>query len=317
LVVFLRTILFTNHTQKITFSAGESYIMSDEREKNAVFRQANSADAGNDPRIPRTTAATQMKSDFGIDIPSEVVPLPSSGKTYPVGSSFHGCDSVDIKAMTAREEDILTSSALLKKGTVLSELIKSCLMDKTINPNELLSGDRNALMVAIRVTGYGPDYDADIQCPECEVKSAHSFNLGTLPIKRLEIDPVTPGTNLFEFKLPRTGKTVKFKFMTGRDEEDIMSMQQKQKKLGMTIDSAISTTLLYSIVSIDGIDDRAKIAAFSKAIPAQDSLALRNYIRENEPGITMRQESECTACGHIEEVDMPLGPTFLWPSARR
>jgi len=259
----------------------------------------------------------KVKAAFGLEIPHELAPLPSSGKTYPLGSSLHGVDAVEIKAMTAKEEDILTSRALLKKGTVVSELIKSCLIDKSINSLDLLSGDRNALMVAIRVTGYGAEYNVEMECPECSVKSPHTFDLGALPVKRLEIEPVQPGTNVFEFLLPYSKKVVKFKFMTGRDEEEIMQLNEKQKKLALGTESNVTTNLLYSVLSVDGIEDRAKIAGFIKAMPARDSLALRNYVKDNEPGIEMKQHTVCNACGHGEEVSMPLGITFLWPSAGR
>jgi hypothetical protein len=97
----------------------------------------------------------------------------------------------------------------------------------------------------------------------------------------------------------------------------MVTMAEKQKKLGIKTESNVTTNLLYAIVSIDGIDDRGKIANFIKMMPASDSLALRNYIRDNEPGITMKQETSCDVCGHSEEVPMPLGVSFLWPSAGR
>lgn len=288
--------------------------MSEEREqRNQIF---TGPPAGVDPRIPTTTAAEKVKAEFGLDIPVETVPLPSGGKCYPTTSTVHNRETVEIRAMTAREEDILTSKALLKKGTVISELIKSCLVDKGINPVDLLTGDRNALMVAIRITGYTHEYDAEIECNECGTKAPQQFNLAELPLKRLEIEPVQPGLNLFEFKLPYTKKTVRFKFLTGRDEEEIVATADKQKKLGLQTDSAVTTNLLYSIVSIDGIEDRGKIAGFVRMMPARDSLALRNYIRDNEPGIRMKQETVCPSCGHTEEVSMPIGVSFLWPAAR-
>lgn len=289
--------------------------MSEEREqRNQVFAAAT---AGVDPRIPMTTALDKVKADFGLDIPVEVVPLPSGGKAYPPQHPLHGRDDIEIRAMTAREEDILTSRALLKKGTVISELIKSCLTDKNVNPVDLLTGDRNALMVAIRITGYGASYDAEIECNECSTKAPQQFNLGELPIQHLDIEPVESGLNVFEFKLPYCKNTVRFKFMTGRDEEEIMATTEKQKKLGLQSDTAVTTNLLYSIVSIDGVEDRAKIAGFVRMMPARDSLALRNYIRDNEPGIRMRQDTVCPSCGHSEEVSMPMGVTFLWPAAGR
>lgn len=288
--------------------------MSEEREqRNQVFA-AGGAPA-HDPRIQAMTAVEKVKAEFGLDIPVEVVPLPSAGKTYPPTHPLHNKETVEIRAMTAREEDILTSKALLKKGTVITELIKSCLVDRTVNPIDLLSGDRNALMVAIRITGYGAEYDAETTCGECGTKAPQQFNLGELPITRLEIEPASPGMNLFEFLLPYSKRTVRFKFMTGRDEEEIVATQERQKKLNLQSDTAVTTNLLYSIVSIDGIDDRAKIASFVKVMPARDSLALRNYIRNNEPGIVMKQELSCPSCGHSEETSMPIGISFLWPAA--
>lgn len=289
---------------------------TDNREqRNSVFTATNQVPEGVDPRTPTQSAADKVKAEFGLDIPTETVPLPSSGKVYPETSSLHNVETVDIKAMTAREEDILTSRALLKKGTVITELLRSSVIDRNINPNEMLSGDRNALMVAVRITGYGPDYKAEIECAECNTKSPHEFNLGDLPVRRLKIDPVTHGTNLFEFVLPYSKKKVHFRFLTGKDEEEIMATSERQKKLGLSTESNVTTNLMHSIVSIDGVQDRAKISNFIKNMPARDSLALRNYVKENEPGVVMKQETSCPACGHAEEVSMPLGVNFLWPQA--
>jgi hypothetical protein len=288
--------------------------MTDARDaKNEVFKGGG----GIDPRIPQMSAADRAKSDFGFEIPVETVPLPSCGLVYDVNSPIHGRETIDIKAMTAKEEDILTSKAFLKKGTVITELIRSCVVERGVDPRDLLTGDRNALMVAIRATGYGAEYDTELDCDECGARTMRQFNLGLLPIKKLQISPSSPGENIFDFVLPVTKKTVKFRFLTGRDEEEILATSEKQKKAGMTNDTSVTTNLLYSIVSIDGIGERSKIAQFVRMMPAKDSLALRNYIRENEPGIEMKQSTACGSCGHEEEVNMPLGASFLWPSSRR
>lgn len=296
--------------------------MTEEREeRNKVFSEPDArqkaTQAGVDPSIQVTTAVDSVKAEFGIDIPVETVPLPSAGKAYPPSSTLHLQEMVDIRAMTTREEDILTSQALLKKGTVISELIRSCLVNKDIQPVELLVGDRNAVMVAIRITGYGSDYDAEVQCGECDVKSSQTFDLGALPLKRLELEPVELGMNVFEFTLPATKKRVRFKYLTGRDEEEILATQQKQQKLGLSSDALVTTNLLYSLVAVEGVEDRSRIAKFVRMMPARDSLALRNYMRDNEPGIRMRQSVECPSCGNVEEVGMPMGVNFLWPSSAR
>ena len=282
--------------------------MSDERQdKNQVF---------NSPTHSVAHQPKQTSQVISNDVPVEVVPLPSGGLTYPPDHPFHMVDRVEVKSMTAREEDLLTSSALIKKGTVITELIRSCLVDQRVDPDSLLSGDRNALVAVIRVMGYGADYEASVKCTECDAGATkRSFNLSSLPIKRLTLEPVTPGENLFEFVLPRSGKVVKFKFMTGAVEHEINVYNEKQKKAyGHQRDVHVTAALTFSIVSIDGVTDRAQIAKFVSVMPAIDSQALRKYMRDNEPGIVMRQDSECPACGHQEEVGIELNSTFLWPN---
>ncbi len=256
-----------------------------------------------------------MKDDFGFEIPVESVPLPSKGLVYPTESPLHGQETIDIKAMTAREEDILTSRALIKKGTVITELIRSCLTDKRIDVNSMLSGDRNAVMVAIRVTGYGADYKAEIECPQCQSRSKQNFNLSDLPIKPLEVEPVTPGQNLFEFVLPVMKKAVRFKFLTGADEEEILIVQERKKKAGATTDNLVTTRLQYSIVAVDGKTDKSLINTFIRNLPARDSLALRQYIDKVEPGIEMKSYMDCPSCNESSEVRLPMGPGFFWPDA--
>jgi len=256
-----------------------------------------------------------MKDDFGYEVPTEAVPLPSAGKVYPPESGLYGQELIEIKAMTAKEEDILTSRALIKKGTVITELIKSCLIDKTIDVDTMISGDRNAVMTALRVTGYGSEYNAQVSCPECGESSKQDFNLADLPIKRLTVSPVAEGANLFEFKLPLTQKTVQFKFLTGKDETEMATIAERRKKQGQKTDSLVTSRLVHSIISIDGITDRNKIGMFIKNMPARDSLAIRRHIDDNEPGISMKSWMECPHCSEHSEVNLPLGASFFWPDA--
>lgn len=257
----------------------------------------------------------QQTTQQQYEIPAEIAPLPSNGLVYVKSSKLHGRTELDIKAMTAREEDILTSRALAKKGTMISELLKSCIIDKTINVRDLLQGDRNALLVSIRITGYGKDYDVETTCPRCEHKSKNTFDLTELPIKRLALSPVTEGVNEFAFTLPLSGKRVTFKFLTGADEEEITQMQEKRKKQNMQVDNIVTTALQFQLLSIDGHRDGATIASFVRQMPARDSSALRKYIRDNEPGIEMTSQFGCGECDFSGEVSLPLGASFFWPDA--
>lgn len=282
--------------------------MSERNERNGVFT------GGAGPGVP---VRDVMKDDFGFEIPVESVPLPSRGLTYPSDSPLHGCETIDVRAMTAREEDILTSKALIKKGTVITELIKSCLVDKRIDVSKMLSGDRNALMVALRITGYGAEYNVEVECPACSTKSKQAFNLSELEIKPLELQPVHVGANLFEVTLPVTKKRVKFKFLTGADEEEIMVMSERKKKAGGMTDNLVTTRLQFSIVEVEGKGDKSLIGSFIRSLPAKDSLFLRQTIDQAEPGIDMKSYMDCPACSETSEVRIPLGATFFWPDSGR
>jgi hypothetical protein len=256
-----------------------------------------------------------MRDDFGFEIPIESIPIPSNGVVYNTESPLHNRETVDVRAMTAKEEDILTSRAFIKKGTVITELIKSCLIDKRINVDEMISGDRNALMISLRITGYGSEYDVDIHCPECGTKSKQAFDLANLGIKRLEIDPAVAGENLFEYDLPVTKQKVQFKFLDGNDENDINVMLERRKKRGFQADNHITTRLKACIVSVGNIKDKAKLSLFVQNMPARDSMMLRRFIDKNEPGIDMNVEMDCPHCSECSEVALPLGASFFWPDA--
>jgi len=279
-------------------------------------RQSNEVFSAQEARRQGFQVKDVMKDDFGFEIPVETVPLPSGGKIYPVETGLHNVDHIDIKAMTAKEEDILTSRALIKKGTVITELIKSCVVDKTLDVDDMISGDRNALMTAIRITGYGSEYQAECECPACGEKGKGDFALTELPMKELEIHPVAEGANLFEFVLPLTKKKVHFKFLTGKDEVEINTIMERRKKQGWTADAMVTTRLQHSIVAIENIKDRNKINTFIKNMPARDSLALRGYIDKNEPGVEMKAWYDCPSCMESSEVRLPIGASFFWPDTQ-
>ena len=280
--------------------------LAKKRTENDIF--------GGGPGLPGAAQPRNvMKDDFGLDIPTESVPLPSLGSVYPPDSPLYAKETLDIRPMTAREEDILTSRALIKKGTVITKLIESCLTDKSVNVKEMLSGDRNAVMVALRITGYGSDYTTEVECPSCATKTKFEFNLSDLPISRLTIPPAESGKNLFSFTLPFTKKVVNFRFLTGADEEEINTQSERRRKLGNQSDNLVTSKLLYSIVDINGVTDRNKIASFVRNMPARDSRALRKFIDDNEPGVDMKAWFDCAACGEATHMSMPLGASFFWP----
>jgi hypothetical protein len=170
-------------------------------------------------------------------------------------------------------------------------------------------------MTALRITGYGADYNVELDCPACDTRQKAEFILTDLPMKYLEIEPVSPGANLFEFELPVSKKKVHFKFLTGKDEAEMSLISDRQKKQGSRVDSLVTRRLQFSIKAIDGITDKSKINHFIRNMPARDSLTLRKYMDKSEPGIDMKSWMSCIACDEHSEVRLPLGANFFWPDS--
>ena len=260
---------------------------------------------------------SNIKSEtFNWEVPVETVPLPSKGLIYSQDSWFHMKETVDIKSMTANEEDILASQAYVKKGTVIEELIKSCVMDKNADVDNLLIGDKNALAMAIRITGYGSQYDCNVFCVHCQYKNNKIFDLTTLGIKPLGASPIENGKNRFSYILPVTKKSVVFKIMTTKDVNDLeKNLENKRQLLGEMSIGTITSNLLNQIISIDGIEDRGKINEFVNIMPAFDSRSLRSYILKIQPGIDMDVNFNCENCNRENKTSLPINANFFWPPA--
>jgi hypothetical protein len=258
-------------------------------------------------------AAPQQPPRSSYQVPAELVALPSRGLVYPIGSPLSNEETVEIKSMTAKEEDILTSRALIKNGTVISQLLKSCILNRLIDPDEMLTGDKNAVLIGIRVTGYGSEYSAKITCPHCSKEYENTFSLNKLKVKSLGAKPLQPNTNLFDFILPSSGGRVVFKLLNGRDESELVKIVDSKKKLGGQIEGGVTNRLFQAIVEINGESDKQKLSHIIQNMRAMDARALRKYMDEIEPAVDLKQEIVCPSCDEQSEVIMPLGMSFLWP----
>lgn len=252
----------------------------------------------------------------GYQVPAATVPLPSQGLLYPPGHPLSNARTIDIKPMTAVEEDILTSKALIKTGRVIDHLLKSCVLNRKVDVDSLFAGDRNAILVAIRITGYGEKYKTEVSCPECDHKWLADFTLSKLPLKPLGAMPVEPNTNRFSFVLPNSRQTVFFKLLTGADEAELnVLLERSRKATGGVVESLVTTRLMQQILSIGSVTDPNEIVKMVRHMPAADSRALRRYVADISPDIDMRQNVECPSCGVSSDLEVPLGVEFFWPSA--
>ena len=246
-------------------------------------------------------------------VPTEFVPLPSFGLVYSPNSPLHNLKEIEVRYMTAADEDILTSRSLLRSGKAIDAVLKNCILDARINPEELLSGDKNALITFLRVSGYGPEYKVEIDCPSCEETSKYEFDLSQLEMKTLDIEPMEKGENRFHIQLP-TGTHIEFKFLNSAEEKEISDAQDRIKRsTNSPIDRNVTTRLKNTILSIDGNNDPSLINQYVDTLNVRDSRALRKYMEDNTPDIDMKQEFNCPHCGHRGEVDVPISVGFFWP----
>ena len=241
--------------------------------------------------------------------PTEVIDLPSEGKLYP---KEHPCSNgkIELKYMTAKEEDILTSQNLIKKGVVIDMVLNSLIVTKGVTCDDLILGDKNAVMVAARILAYGPEYQCEVVDPTTGNKSTHTFNLAECPFRKL---PDGVSTNEFEFKLPISKKKVKYRILTGKQEQEILAELKANNKLGQQVSKDITTRLRHTIVSVDGEDSPGFIAEFVNNMLAQDSKAFRSQIKSIAPDIEMEQEVEMG--GETVKVNIPMTVNFFWPKS--
>ena len=239
--------------------------------------------------------------------PTEVVDLPSKGLLYPKDSPLSS-GQIEIKYMTAKEEDILTSANLIKKGIVVEKLIEALIVDKSIKSNELLIGDKNAVLIASRILAYGKEYEVEIAGQRVEV------DLTQLSDNKLDESLVVDGKNEFEFELPATKRKLTFKLLTSGDEKEIEKEIEGHRKVGDGIGYDLTTRLKSQIISVDGDDKKTTINNFvDNEFLSRDSIAFREYLNKISPDVDMTS-TYIDSDGIEKEFTVPMTVTFLWPS---
>jgi len=250
------------------------------------------------------------------DFPTEVIELPSQGKAYAEGHPLSK-GTVEIKYMTAREEDILASQNLIRKGVVLDKLFESVVVEEGLDIGDIFVGDKNAILLATRVLGYGADYEVEVTDPFTLEQQKVSIDLSKVQTKDIDFDKLNT-QNKYEFELPTSNKKIVFKLLTHKDEMDINKDIQAMSRLsgkGEAPSQDVSTRLRYMIQEVDGNTDRGFINNFVKNnLLARDSRALRNYVREISPDLDLTFNFTSDITGETEALDIPFGAGFFYPT---
>ena len=185
-------------------------------DEEQVSTDINPQEINENPQEYARKVASQKASEYdqmaGFSVPRDYVMLPSKGRIYPTNSPLHNLEEIEVRHLTAVDEDILTSRALLRSGKAIDTMLGNVIMNKSVNVNDLISGDKNAILTFLRITGYGPEYEVEIDCPGCNENLKHEFDLSKLTMRFLDVNPVNEGDNRFDFTLP-SGINIEFKYL--------------------------------------------------------------------------------------------------------
>jgi len=261
-----------------------------------------------------TQPAASIHPSLPYAVPTEFVELPSRGKFYLDDHPLSGQETIEIKFMTAKEEDILASEALIRKGLVLDRLMENIVVDPEIDPKSLLIGDRNAIMIAARISAYGPEYEVNVYCTACDqVNEDYKLDLKKCKHKEgfldrgllNEHDIVFDEANKnFTIRLPKSGLSVGLRLITGSESLELDDIDEN---------SAVTDLLTKLVKSVEGQTDLSTVKSFVRYMPAQDSRFLRKIYLQLMPDVDLTQDFTCNHCGRQEDKEVPLDAGFFWP----
>lgn len=246
---------------------------------------------------------------------SETVGLPSRGWFYEKDSSLSS-GTIELKLMTAKEENILSSVNLVEKGVAVDRLLQALIVDPEIKFNDLLLGDKNGIMIAARILGYGKDYPVTSICPICSTAAITTIDLQKIEENKVEFKEEDRYKNEFQFKLPVSNRTLTFKFLTHGDEmaidKEVVALESLEDSPEISPD--FTTRLFYSILSVDGDSKVATRKNFvENEFLARDSLAFRNHVQSIRPDIDLTVDVECSKCKSGRRLRVPITSDFFWP----
>jgi len=266
---------------------------------------------GTTPVQPQQTQQAAPTFDF----PTQVISLPSEGKVYAESNPLSK-GTLEIKYMTAREEDILADRNLINKGIVLQKLLESVVVQPGVNVDDLVIGDINAVYLATRMLGYGPDYDVEITDPFSGEKQKVTIDLSAIQTKDIDYSRLN-SQNRYELTLPVSKKKLIVRLLTHKDEKDITHETQAMERLtkGKSVGTDVTTRFKYMIVEVDGNSDRGFINKFVPNMLAGDTKALRNFFKELSPDLNMKYDFVSEITGESEALDIPFGISFFYPTA--
>ena len=260
---------------------------------------------------PQASTPAPETTGLAFAVPTEFVELPSRGRFYPEDHPLHNQETIEIRYMTAKDEDILSSEALLKKGLAIDRLVES-LVVPDVSPDSLLVGDKNAILIASRISAYGSKYEINYNCPNCKAKQNIDFDLKTATVNDSCFDEAmleehnivfNNETFTFDVRLPGSDVVVGLRLIEGQNESRLQSSP----------DSIITTLLTTILVKVNDNLDSEYVQSFIDVMPAKDSKFVRDIYPKLVPNIRLDHVFSCSACLFQQPLEVPLTAAFFWP----
>lgn len=258
-------------------------------------------------------AIVQQGADFSFIAANDIVELPSGGTHYPEGHPLRVNPRVEVKQMTAKEEDILLNQSYIKSGVVIDKLLSALVTTADFPLDDLLIGDKNAIIVQIRRSAYGDDYPAQVLCKSCYKQTEKVFDLAECVYnKPLSITEGTAQTERGTFitTMPQSKVQVEFRLLSSHDEKALAKKEEKYKKHNLDFSSTLEAFRL-SMVAVNG--QEGLVNKYLENMPVRDSRHFKQIIKDLPPGVEMRGSFECESCGSQSEIELPINFRFLWP----
>ena len=258
-------------------------------------------------------AVAQQGAEFSFVAANDIVELPSKGEFYPSGHPLRENPVVEVKQMTAKEEDILLNQSYLKQGITVEKLLESLVLTNGFNLDDLLIGDKNAILTQIRRSAYGDEYPVETVCRSCMTKAQIAFDLEQCVLEKPTI--LLEGVekterNTFVYTASKTKAKIEIKLLTSNDEKQIAARGEKYRKHNVEFSPTLET---YKALIVSVNDNPALVASYVENMPLRDAKRLKEVFKAAQPGVDLRGSYKCGNCGTEVEMDLPINFRFLWP----
>lgn len=280
---------------------------------NSEYKEPPKQEEQKEPETPKPQVPKQPDNPFGLSFvtPTEFVELPSSGNYYPLTSPLSAVERVEIRHMTAKEEDIL-SSVTESDSSAFEKLIDSLLLDDNLSADMFLEEDKMAILLKARTTGYGSIYESTVMCTSCNERTKHIFDLSKVSKTKIDDAEIvyTPETNTFRYILKVSDVEVELINLAPEHEKEMEDEKKQKEKYNLPFNYTLAF-LEKTIVSANDITDRKLIKQLIDVLPASDAKQVLNFYNACRPTLSTKQEVSCEVCKTRTEREAPISWAFF------